>query len=281
MESGAGAGSVEIGIIGTGLIGASLVEALKACGAARRIHVLEPSIDHLSAVRERHPDLAVAGDVEALSGCDFVFVCSPPHAVAGYVLSLSGARSVVIDVASVKASIVAAVAAGGGNPRFVPGHPLSGGTSSGPAEACADIITRRPFVLCPTEQTDAAALHEAEVLLRRIGAATTIVEADAHDRIMALLSHVPHLIAFSLVEQLAALPEAERAVALQLMPNSFASVTHFALSDPVMWADIFAQNKAAIAAAADQLDRSNKALLAGGPELLQGLRTLREGLKSG
>lgn len=239
--------SWSLGIVGTGLIGASIAEAAVAAGALRELLLLDRDPSHADQVAERHAIAGRVDHIEALAACDIVFVCTPVNAIAPAVLALAGGP-VVIDVGSIKQPVLEAVAAGGGNPRFVPGHPLSGGTASGPAQARAGLLAERPFVLCPYDGIDPAALAFARAFLARLGAKTIEIDAAAHDRLLALTSHVPHLIAFALVGAYAALPEAERAAAAALMPNSFDAITHFAASDPVMWADIFAGSPDAVGA---------------------------------
>lgn len=267
---------MRVGIIGTGLIGASIARAAVDIRASVCLHDVdrERAINVAAAVESN-----VAASVEDLAGCSIVFVCTPPQAIAGYVLALAATDAVVVDVGSAKRTVIDEVARGGGNRSFVPGHPLSGGIASGPAGAGAAIITRRLFVLTPYAGIDEEALETARAFLARLGARVVTMAPETHDRLMALLSHVPHLLSFALLDTLAGLTEEEREMAAALLPHSFETMTQFADADPALWAEIFAQNRAEIGRAAERLSASMARVAGASPATLTALRDQRRGLK--
>ncbi len=228
-----------IGLVGAGLIGGALAARLARAmpDTALLVHDLSPG--NAAYVAERHPNAKVVARIEDIAACDVIFVATPVATIAEQVVALltgPGRTALVIDTGSVKQTVVdAAEKSGADASRFVPGHPLSGGISAGPGQSRGDIITARPFVLTPTDRTDPTALTDARALLERLGAEVIEMSPDAHDRILALGSHLPHLIAYALAGLGADEPEA-------LLPTSYRSMAAFAGSDPQMWADIFRTN---------------------------------------
>ncbi len=237
-----------IGLVGAGLIGGSIAACAARALPTADLFVSDISPGNAAYVAERHPRGRVVGDLAQLAACDAIFLCTPVSRIADIavrLLALPAGEAVVIDTGSAKRAIVEAVARSGVDAgRFVPGHPLAGGVSTGPGLAGADILTARPFVLTPSQATDAAALAAARALIERLGATVIEMDAGEHDRLLALGSHLPHLIAFAL----AGLGEGE---SRELLPASFRAIAAFAGSDPQMWADIFSANAAELAAAAE------------------------------
>jgi prephenate dehydrogenase len=239
-----------IGLVGAGLIGGSVAAALarRLPGATLLVHDTSPG--NAAYVAERHPKGTVAA-LEDMAGCDVIFVATPVAAIPGQVgalLALPG-KAIIIDTGSAKAEIVAAVAASGADTaRFVPGHPLAGGISTGPGRAHPGILTSRPFVLTPSAATSPAALAAACALLETLGAKVVEMDAEAHDRLLARGSHLPHLIAFALADF------AEEEVR-GLLPSSFRAIAAFAASDPRMWTDIFRANSEDVREALDSFKK--------------------------
>ncbi|MBC2779070.1 prephenate dehydrogenase [Parasphingopyxis marina] len=233
-----------IGLVGAGLIGGSIAAALgrRIADAALIVHDASPG--NAAYVAERHPN-GSTGQFADMADCDAIFVATPVASIPGQVEALLalGGDTLVIDTGSAKAEIVSAIAASGVDAaRFVPGHPLAGGISTGPGHSTPDIITARPFVLTPSEATAPAALTKARALLETLGAHVVEMDAEAHDQLLARGSHLPHLIAFALAEF------AEEEVR-DLLPASFRGISSYAASDPRMWADIFRANREGLAEA--------------------------------
>jgi prephenate dehydrogenase len=241
-----------IGLVGAGLIGGSIAArlALMLPGAALLVHDVSPG--NAAYVAERHPNAEVVTAIADLAGCDVIFVATPVATIAkqvGALLELPGSAALIIDTGSAKQAIVDAVAQSNANAaRFVPGHPLAGGIAAGPGRASGDIITTRPFVLTPTESTDPAELAKARTLLERLGAEVVEMAPDAHDRLLALGSHLPHLIAYAL----AGLGIEEPG---ELLPASYSGIAAFAGSDPQMWSDIFRANNGELKAVLDDFKK--------------------------
>lgn len=238
----------KIGLVGAGLIGGSIAARLARVLPEAGLRVHDVSRGNAAYVAERHPRGDIVPALSAFADCDAIFVATPVSAIPGQVeelLKLPGNDAVVIDTGSAKAAIVEAVAdADVDTGRFVPGHPLAGGVSTGPGLASPDILTARPFVLTPSNSTDPGALATARALLETLGAEVVEMDATEHDRLLAMGSHLPHLIAFAL----AGLADPETA---KLLPASFRGVAAFAGSDPQMWADIFRANSEELRATAE------------------------------
>lgn len=237
-----------IGLVGAGLIGGSIAAQLARALPAARLLVHDLSPGNAAYVAERHPKAEIVIQLSAMAGCDAIFVATPVATIARQVvelLELEGSKAIIIDTGSAKTAIVAAVAESGVDAaRFVPGHPLAGGVATGPGLARPDILTSRPFVLTPTEATSTEALAKARALLETLGAKPVEMEPEAHDRLLALGSHLPHLIAFAL----AGLAEPED---MELLPASFRGIADFAAADPQMWSDIFRANSEELKAVAE------------------------------
>lgn len=241
-----------IGLVGAGLIGGSIAARLAQTlpDAALLAHDANPG--NAAYVVERHPQAAIAGTISELGDCDAIFVATPFATIAKQIVALLGladSEALIIDTGSAKRTIVEAVAAADVDAsRFVPGHPLAGGISAGPGRSSGDIVTARPFVLTPTGATDPAAVADAKALLEHLGAEVVEMAPDAHDRLLALGSHLPHLIAYAL----AGLGTEEPS---DLLPASYRRIASFAGSDAQMWADIFRANSAELKVALDDFKK--------------------------
>ncbi|QLC25272.1 prephenate dehydrogenase/arogenate dehydrogenase family protein [Parasphingopyxis algicola] len=242
----------KFGLVGAGLVGGSIAARLARALPDTVLLVHDASPGNAAYVAERHPRSERVGTIAPLAGCDAIFVATPVATIAEQVvtlLQLPNSDALIIDTGSAKQAIVAAVATSGADAgRFVPGHPLAGGISAGPGRASGDIVTARPFVLTPTESTGAEALAHAKILLERLGAEVVEMTPDAHDRLLALGSHLPHLIAYAL----AGLGTDEPG---DLLPASYRGIAAFAGSDAQMWSDIFRANSAELKAAMEEFKK--------------------------
>ena len=280
-----------IGFVGCGLIGTSILDMIAAAAPDTRFTVLETNPAYVEMLKERHRAITFAGGPDALAACPLIFVCTPTSTVAGIVcdlIPLIGDASLIVDVASVKVSVVDQVrAAHAGFSRFVPGHPLGGRRTAGPAEAGRDVLAGRPFILTPYEATDPDAVEDVRRFLERIGFRVSVAAADEHDRFVALTSHLTHLIAYALVDRFYELSdqsaaESERTFEdhMAFIGPSFLQVGHFAASDPTMWVDIFLDNRDMLrqefAAFSDAAGRLSAALDdLGKPELVEMMQSLK------
>jgi prephenate dehydrogenase len=229
-------------IVGTGLIGGSIGLALRRLGW----HVTGRDRDHARA--ERAVELGALDAVGDDPHADVAFVATPVGAVAGEARRLVSSTTIVTDVGSVKAPIVAAV----GHPRFVGGHPMAGSEQEGVEGADADLFTGATWVLTPIESTDPAAYARLQDVVSSLGASVVAVPPDRHDALVAVVSHVPHLTAAALMTLAAGRAE-EHATLLRLAAGGFRDMTRVAAGHPGIWPDICTENRDAIVAALDEL----------------------------
>ncbi|MDE0507016.1 MAG: bifunctional prephenate dehydrogenase/3-phosphoshikimate 1-carboxyvinyltransferase [Gammaproteobacteria bacterium] len=250
-----------IAIVGLGLIGGSLARALKRADAGLRIGAVDLDEKAVrSALDEQAIDTA-GGLSEVCSGADLVIVAAPPLAAPGILRELekyTAQEAVITDVASAKGHLTEALAVmpASFRTRVVPGHPLAGSEQSGFAASKADLFLDRNVVLTPLEDTDSEAIAAVHDMWRMLGANVLAMSAARHDRILALTSHLPHLLAFAVADLLArreAGSDANRYAA-----SGFADFTRLAASDPDLWADIFSANSSAAREALDALTEDLK-----------------------
>ncbi|WP_019544005.1 prephenate dehydrogenase [Streptomyces sulphureus] len=244
-------------VIGTGLIGTSAALALTARGV--QVHLSDEAPERvrtaasLGAGTEKPPEGPV----------DLAVVAVPPAAVAETVVEVqrTGAARGCIDVASVKGVPRREFTALGGDPAgYLGTHPMSGREQSGPLAAGPDLFEGRPWVLTPTAETETEVLNLALELVALCGAVPVVMDADAHDRAVALVSHTPQLVS-SLVA--ARLEDADE-TAVRLCGGGIRDVTRIAASDPAMWIDILSANPGPVAdilsSLAADLDETVRAL---------------------
>ena len=239
-----------IAVIGLGLIGGSFAAAARKNGLAgsivagsRSARTLEQGIA-LGVVDEGSQDLA-----EAVKGADLVFVSTPVSAMGKVLSALKPGLSrtaIITDGGSVKGNVITAAHAALGEhySRFVPGHPIAGKEKSGVGAADADLYQDHRVILTPTEATDPAATARVRAIWTAMGAEVLQMAPDYHDQVLAETSHLPHLLAFSLVDTLAR--QGDSTEIFRYAAGGFRDFTRIASSDPVMWHDIFRENKAAL-----------------------------------
>lgn len=253
-----------LALIGTGLIGSSLARVCRRKGLAREI----VATDSASAVRARVTELALADHIvetaaAAVAAADLVILCVPVG-VMGAIAREIGPRllpgAIVSDVGSVKASIIKAVA-----PHlpalvhFVPSHPVAGTEQSGPEAGFATLFFNRWTILTPPEGTNPKAVARLASFWTGAGAYVEIMQPAHHDLVLAITSHVPHLIAYNIVGTAADLEEVTQSEVIKFSAGGFRDFTRIAASDPTMWRDIFLNNKEAVL---EMLGRFNEDLSA-------------------
>jgi cyclohexadieny/prephenate dehydrogenase len=229
-------------VMGLGLIGGSLARSLKQSGFCSHVSgwgyrdvslkkgVAQGVIDSYSLDME-----------EALAGADIVVIGTPTltaNTVMQEILPLVSATTVITDVASVKGSLVEA---SGGAPNFVPAHPIAGSEQSGVDASRADLFVDHRVILTPTENTDAAALELVRAMWASTGADVVEMGVTEHDAILAATSHLPHVLAYTLVDALA--HSELSADIFRFAAGGFRDFTRIASSDPVMWRDIALANR--------------------------------------
>jgi len=241
-----------LALIGIGLVGSSLARVARARGDIAGeivIHDSSPSV----LARARALDLGDRFEADvgaAVAGADAVILCTPvgafaaiaeaiaPHFMPGAILSDVGStkQSVLRDVGPLVPPGV----------HFVPGHPLAGTEYSGPDAGFASLFEGRWCVLTPPPGTDRAAISRVAALWRRSGATVEQMDAAHHDRVLAIVSHLPHLIAFTICGTADDLADETRREVLQFAASGFRDFTRIAASDPTMWRDVFLNNREAL-----------------------------------
>jgi cyclohexadieny/prephenate dehydrogenase len=253
-----------LAVVGFGLIGSSIARAAKARNIARTV----VAIDRDDAVLERVRALALAedatGDAAAgVRGADHVVLCVPIGAYADVTRAMAPALApgaIVSDVGSVKGAAIAQV-----QPHlpkgvhFVPAHPVAGTEHSGPDAGFATLFHNRWCILTPPDGTDAAALARVRAFWEALGSNVEIMDAQHHDLVLAITSHVPHLIAFNIVATAEDLETVTESEVIKFSAGGFRDFTRIAASDPTMWRDIFLHNKDAVL---EMLGRFNEDLAA-------------------
>ena len=229
-------------VVGTGLIGGSIGMALRARGW----HV--SGRDRDSEVAERARELGAVDAVGDDPDAEITFVATPVSAVAAEARAALDHGGLVTDVGSVKAPVVAAV----GSPRFVGGHPMAGSEQDGVDGADASLFEGAVWVLTPTPESDLGAYARVRSVVSSLGADVVALSPERHDAVVAVVSHVPHLTAASLM-CLAAEGAEEHAALLRLAAGGFRDMTRVAAGHPGIWPDICAENRGAIVEALDRL----------------------------
>lgn len=229
-------------VVGTGLIGGSIGMALRARGW----HVTGRDKDHAKA--ERAVELGALDEVGADPDAEITFVATPVSAIVAEARQAVSAGGIVTDVGSVKAPVVHAV----DHPRFLGGHPMAGSEQEGIEGADASIFGGATWVLTPTESTDADAYSQLRAVLTSLGAEVIAMPPERHDELVALVSHVPHLTAASLM-CLADEAAREHSALLRLAAGGFRDMTRIAAGHPGIWLDICAENRDAILSTLDRL----------------------------
>jgi len=256
----------QLTVIGVGLIGGSLARALRAAGEVREI----VGYGRGAANLQQAVELGVIDRVEtspgrAVRAADMVVLALPVGSMADIMRQIAphlGAETVVTDVGSVKGSVVIAARAAlaAHFPRFVPAHPIAGTEKSGVGASSSGLFRDRRVVLTPVAETEAGALERVQAMWRIAGADTVVMAVDHHDEILAATSHLPHLLAYCLVDTLARMDDSR--VIFDFAAGGFRDFTRIAASDPVMWRDICLANRAAILTALGQYRRDLDSLMA-------------------
>jgi prephenate dehydrogenase len=235
--------ALRLAVVGTGLIGASVALAARRGGA----HVLgwDPDSAALDAAIAREAIDARADSLEdAVAEAELVVVAAPIAALPDQVVAVLAAPgdATVTDVGSTKASVVAAA---GGSPRFVGGHPLSGGESRGAERASVDLFVGATWFLTPTAQTESARHRLVHGFVQSLGATPVAIDPIAHDRLVALTSHVPHVLANVVANQTGA-SRIDGHEPLANAGGSLRDMTRIAGANPRIWVDILLDNAEAV-----------------------------------
>jgi cyclohexadieny/prephenate dehydrogenase len=238
-------------LIGIGLIGSSIALAAKRAGLVSDISIQTRSKKTLErAIALGLGDSYSLDPAEAVRGADLVIVCVPVGAseeIAQQIAPSLKPGAIISDVGSVKSSVVAQMRPHlPGNVHFVPAHPIAGTEHSGPDAGFAELFENRWCILTPVEGTDTAAVDKLVTFWRGIGANVEVMSPEHHDLVLAITSHIPHLIAYNIVGTAADMEENVRQEVIKFSASGFRDFTRIAASDPTMWRDIFLHNKDAV-----------------------------------
>lgn len=240
-------------LIGLGLIGSSMARALREKGLAKTIVALDSSPDVRRAVEDLGLADIVTDDLAlAVRDSDLVVACVPVGAF-GSVARAIGPHlrpgAIVMDTGSVKRSVIDQMAPHlPEHVHFIPAHPIAGTEHSGPHSGFPELFIGRWAILTPLPDSDVAAVEKASALWRSFGANVEIMSPEHHDTALGITSHLPHLIAYTIVGTAADLETHTRNDVIRFSASGFRDFTRIAASDPIMWRDIFLHNRKSVLA---------------------------------
>ena len=251
-------------LIGAGLIGSSIAHAARRRNLVEHIAAYVPRAEtREKAVKAGFADSLHAGLAPALEGADLVVLATPIGTYAALAREIAPhlkKGAILTDVGSVKSVVIRDV--GPHVPEgmhFIPGHPVAGTEQSGPEAGFAELFDGRWCILTPPSGTDAAAIEKLKNFWRGLGSDVEVMEPKHHDLVMAIVSHVPHLIAYNIVGTAADLETVTQSEVIKFSASGFRDFTRIAASDPTMWRDIFLNNRDSVL---EMLGRFNEDLAA-------------------
>jgi cyclohexadieny/prephenate dehydrogenase len=254
----------KVALIGIGLIGSSMAHAMRRAGLAAHI----AGYAHRAETRDRARAIGFADTLHdsvatAVHDADLVVLATPVGAFGALAEEMSGALkrgAILTDVGSVKTAVIRDV--GPFVPdgvHFIPAHPIAGTEQSGPEAGFAELFDGRWCILTPPPGTDADAIETLKSFWQRLGSNVEVMDAKHHDLVLAITSHVPHLIAYNIVGTAADLETVTESEVIKYSAGGFRDFTRIAASDPTMWRDVFLNNREAVL---EMLGRFNEDLSA-------------------
>ena len=239
-----------IAVIGLGLLGGSIGLAVREFlpGATTTGYDRDPDTRRRAAERglvDKVCDCAA----DAVANADLVIFCVPPGAMAAAARDIAGfvpRAALISDVGSCKVSVARALAAELPNNPVIPAHPVAGTENSGPDAGFAALFSQRWCILTPPEDADPALVAQLRAFWETLGARVEMMDAAHHDRVLAVTSHLPHLIAYTIVGTASDLEEVTQSEVIKYSAGGFRDFTRIAASDPTMWRDVFLANKDAV-----------------------------------
>jgi cyclohexadieny/prephenate dehydrogenase len=237
-------------IIGLGLIGSSIARGVMSAMPTVRV----TGYDADAGVRETADRLEICHDVADSAGAavidaDLVILCVPVGAMGAVAAEFAAelpADAIVSDVGSCKAEVARALAAALPGATIIPAHPVAGTERSGPEAGFATLFRHRWCIVTPPEGADATAVDRISEFWRRLGAEVETMAPEHHDRVLAVTSHLPHLIAYTIVGTASDLEEVTQSEVIKYSAGGFRDFTRIAASDPTMWRDVFLTNREAV-----------------------------------
>jgi len=276
--------------IGIGLIGSSLARVIKRDGLANHICVSTRSEETLNkAVELGLCDSATTDQAEAVKDADLIMICTP-LGTFGKVAKTIGPHikpgAIVSDVGSAKKCVFREIAPHlPKGVHLVPGHPVAGTEHSGPEAGFADLFIDRHCILTPDKNADQDAVARVKALWQAAGMKGETMDVDHHDQVLAITSHLPHLIAYSIVDTASQLGDDLQKEIFRYSASGFRDFTRIAASDPVMWRDIFVENRDAVLDILNRFDEDltilKRAVRQGDGEKLQEVFTRTRAVRRG
>jgi cyclohexadieny/prephenate dehydrogenase len=241
----------KLALIGIGLIGSSIALAARRQGLVEVISIATRKQETLDQARDLElGDIYTLDPAEAVRGADLVILCAPVGAYEEIAKAIGPALApgaIVSDVGSVKAHVVKVVAPHlPSTVSFIPGHPIAGTEHSGPAAGFAELFAGRWCILTPQPDVAAAQTEKLAAFWEGMGSKVEIMEAGHHDMVLAITSHIPHLIAYNIVGTADDLESVTKSEVIKFSAGGFRDFTRIAASDPVMWRDVFLTNRDAV-----------------------------------
>jgi cyclohexadieny/prephenate dehydrogenase len=280
----------KVALIGVGLIGASLAHAIRRGGLAAHV----AGTAHTPEIRNRAQVLGFCDAIyedpaDAVRQADLVVFCTPVGAFGDIAARIAGhltQGAIVTDVGSVKMAVLRDV--GPHVPpgvHFIPGHPIAGTEHSGPDAGFPELFDGRWCILTPPPGTDEAAVETLADFWRGCGSRVEVMDARHHDIVLAITSHVPHLIAYNIVGTASDLEQVTQSEVIKFSAGGFRDFTRIAASDPTMWRDVFLNNREAVLEVlgrfSEDLSRLQRAIRWGEGDMLFDLFTRTRAIRRG
>ncbi len=241
----------KIALIGIGLIGSSLARVIRREKLANEISISSRSRETIARAKDLVlGDFYSTNSAEAVAGCDLVIICTPVGACAAVAREIGPHLedgAIVTDVGSVKQSVIDQIKPHLPNHAYlVPGHPIAGTEYSGPDAGFASLFENRWCILTPENGKKTGAVQKLETFWRACGSDVEIMTPKHHDLVLAVTSHLPHLIAYNIVGTADDMASETRSEVIKFSASGFRDFTRIAASDPVMWRDVFLHNREAV-----------------------------------
>ncbi|WP_294288041.1 prephenate/arogenate dehydrogenase family protein [uncultured Sphingomonas sp.] len=239
-----------VAVLGLGLIGSSVARGVRASmpSVALTGYDVDPQVRETARAIDLVDDVADTAGA-AVIDADLVILCVPVGAMGALAVEFAddlAREAIVSDVGSCKASVVEALTAALPGATIVPAHPVAGTEKSGPEAGFASLFHKRWCIVTPAPGSPDVAVERVSEFWRRLGADVEIMEPEHHDRVLAVTSHLPHLIAYTIVGTASDLEEVTSSEVIKYSAGGFRDFTRIAASDPTMWRDVFLANRDAV-----------------------------------
>lgn len=241
----------KMALVGVGLIGSSIAKAAREKNLVGQISVAtrrQSTLDEAASINIA--DSYSLSAAEAVKGADLVILCAPVGASEAIMKDIAKALkpgAILSDVGSVKGhvkNVIGPLVPQG--VHFIPGHPMAGTENSGPLSGFAELFEGRWCILTPGKDVDVNALEKLSQFWRQLGSEIEVMDADHHDLVVAITSHVPHLVAYNIVGTVNDMETVSKSEVIKFSAGGFRDFTRIAASDPVMWRDVFLTNREAV-----------------------------------